>query len=337
MITMENTLRDVERDEYANAWLVSYSSVPQINRLLKLISPFKFKTLYTLAPKGLKSSVKDLVRYFNGEDNTISQTDERSILLWENEEDIPLYDGGRKPYIVPFLLKNKKAPCVVIAPGGSYINVCMRDEGVKVAEKFNSLGFHAVIVNYRVSPSRYPCPQIDFIRAIQLVRDNAEKWGVMADKIVAMGFSAGGHLVTSINGLYDEVSVMLENSNQTDGRPNAVVAGYPMIDLKCKMLGITCDMIFLGDKYNKENSKKYSVQNLINKDYPPMFLFSMENDPVVPPKTNCLCAKRIMDNLGVKNKVIIYEGNRHGFALGEGTKAEKWVEEALAFLYGIWS
>ena len=332
MITMENSLRDAQRDEYANSWLVSYSSVPEINRLLKLIMPYKFKTLYKLAPKSLKNDVTDLVKYLNGGENTIPIEDSRSIPLWENKEDIPLYDGKRQPYIVPFLIKDKKAPCVIIAPGGSYINVCMKDEGVAVAKRFNEMGFHAIIVVYRVSPSRFPCPQIDFIRAIQVARNNAEKWNIIPDRITAMGFSAGGHLVTSVNGVYDEVKGLTGDLSHIDGRANAIIGGYPMISLKCQMLGITCDTIFLGENNTKENSYKYSAENLINKDYPPTFLFTMENDPIVPPKTNCLKAGEIMNKLGVPNKVIVYEGNRHGFALGENEKAGEWVTEAINFL-----
>ncbi len=331
MITLDQKLKDVRADETASVWLKSYSSVPKINRLLRLMEPFKFSTLEKYAPKQFKGFFVDLVKYFNGEDNTIPYNDPRSIPLWA-ENDIPMYDGGIKPYIVPFLLENKKAPAVVIAPGGAYLNVCMEHEGVKVSQRFNELGFHAIIVNYRVSPSRFPCPQLDFIRAIQTVRSNAEKWNIIDNQIIAMGFSAGGHLVTSISGVYEDLKARTGDLAHIDGRPNAVIGGYPMIDLKCEGFGITCDKIFLGDNYSEELSRKLSVQNLIDESYPPMFLFSMENDPVVPPKTNCLVAEKIMNDRGISNEVHIYPGDRHGFELGEGTPAEVWVETAIEFL-----
>ncbi len=331
MITMEQKLRDVRRDKKANFWLQSYSSVPEINRILRLIEPFKFSTLEKLAPKGLKGFTTDLVGFFNGQDNVIPVSDPRSLLLWE-EKDIPLYDGERKPYMVPFLLENKKAPAVVIAPGGAYLHVCMGHEGVEIAKKFNSLGFHAFIVCYRTSPDRYPAPQLDFIRAIQLVRSNAEKWGVIENEIVAVGFSAGGHLVTSVSGVHDELRAMTGDLSHISGKPDAVIGGYPMIDLKCKDFGITCDKIFLGKNYSEELSRKLSVQNLISADYPPMFLFSMKNDPTVPPETNCLVAQRVLNENNVPNELHIYPGNVHGFALAEGQEAGKWVNQSIEFL-----
>ena len=68
------------------------------------MTPFKFSTLAKIIPGNM---IKDLVGFFNGEDEVISYDDPKSIPLW-NEKDIPLYDGERKPYIVPFLLENKK-------------------------------------------------------------------------------------------------------------------------------------------------------------------------------------------------------------------------------------
>ena len=105
MITMNHKLRDVRADKEANYWLESYTSVPEINRIMRLMTPFKFGTLDKFLPKGF---IKDLIGFFNGEDDVVPVTDPRSIPLWD-EKDIPLYDGERKPYIVPFLLENKKS------------------------------------------------------------------------------------------------------------------------------------------------------------------------------------------------------------------------------------
>lgn len=328
MITMEHKLRDVRADGEASLWLESYSSVPEINRILRLMEPFKFSTLAKIIPGNF---IKDLVGFFNGEDNAVPVTDPRSVPLWE-EKDIPLYDGKRKPYIVPFLLENKKAPAVIIAPGGAYLHVCMKHEGVDIAKRFNELGFHAVIVCYRTSPCRYPCPQLDFIRAIQTVRSNAEKWGIIENSIIAMGFSAGGHLVTSINGVYDELREMTGDLSHINGKPDAVIGGYPMTDLKCKDFGITNDKVFLGNNYSEELSNKLCVHNLIDENYPPMFLFSMKYDPIVPPETNCLAVQKVMNEKGVANEVHIYRGNVHGFALADGIEAGQWVNQSIEFL-----
>lgn len=331
MITMNHKMRDVKRDKDASFWLENYYSVPEIKRILSLIEPFKFRTIEKLSPRGLKSFAKDLIDFFNGKDNVIPVTDPRSILLWD-EKNIPFYDGERKPYIVPFLLENKKAPVVVIAPGGAYLHVCMGHEGVDMAKRFNELGFHAVIVSYRTSPARYPCPQLDFIRAIQTVRNNAEEWGIIENQVIAMGFSAGGHLVTSVSGVHDELREMTGDLSHVNGKPDAVIGGYPMTDLKCKDFGITCDKIFLGKNYSKELSDKLCVHNLVDESYPPMFMFSMKYDPIVPPEMNCLTVEKVLEEKGVPHEVHIYRGHLHGFGLADGLEAGQWVNQSIDFL-----
>ena len=331
MLTLDNRFKDAKKYELSSRQLERYTSVKQINDIFKWLMPFKFKTLMRIVPKGLKGTISGMLDFLNGKDIIIDYDDSRSLPLWEPDE-IPLYDGGDKPFIVPFLLKDKKAPAVLVIPGGAYLYVSMQKEGFETAQKLNELGFHAIVLSYRVSPSRYPCMQLDMIRAIQLMRKKADEWGIIPDQIIALGYSAGGHLAMSVNGVYDEIIGMAGDLSHIDGRPNAIVSGYGMMDLKCQTFNITCDMIFLGDRFTEEESKRLCIQNLINKDYPPVFMFSMENDPTVPPKTNCLEVKPILEENGVACRLIIYPGDRHGFALGEGEKAEEWPYKMVEFL-----
>ena len=78
-------------------------------------------------------------------------------------------------------------------------------------------------------------------------------------------------------------------------------------------------------------SDKLSVQNLINENYPPMFLFSMKYDPLVPIETNCLVAQRALNEKGVPNELHIYRGNVHGFGLADGLEAGQWVNQSIEF------
>ena len=67
------------------------------------------------------------------------------------------------------------APCVIVLPGGGYMTRCdgvgeERDhEGPEIAAWLNSLGFHAVVLHYRVQ-HRAPTSLLDAQRAVQLVR-----------------------------------------------------------------------------------------------------------------------------------------------------------------------
>lgn len=331
MLTVNNKVKDALNDDFASLQLKSYTSVPEIYKLVRFLLPFRFSTLQKIAPGKLKSSVTDLLDYLNGKDELITYDSPESLPLWD-EKDIPFYDGGKKPYIIPFLLKDKKAPAILVAPGGAYLHLAMDHEGIQIAKRFNELGFHAVVLCYRVSPSRYPCMQLDMMRSVQIMRSRAEEWGIIENKITAVGFSAGGHLVLSVNGLSDELSDLTGDLSHINAKPDALLGGYPMCDLKCEDFGITCDRIFLGKDYSEELSNKLCIKNVVNRDYPPTFLFTMENDPTVPPKTNCIELKGVLDSLGVQNELHVFSGDRHGFALADGEEAGTWVEKSVAFL-----
>lgn len=147
---------------------------------------------------------------------------EESLPLWPDlapgekvnleEKEKPQSDGIRRidevtcPTLTFFAPENKTTDaCMVIFPGGGYNILAYDYEGTEIAEFFNRKGMSAVVVKYRV-PRRPEVPKHqaawqDAQRAIRLVRANATKWGIDAEKIGAMGFSAGGHLtlLTALN------------------------------------------------------------------------------------------------------------------------------------------
>ena len=103
------------------------------------------------------------------------------IFLWKTTESA---GTGRPeddfaPYLEPYLLGRSGAPrgCVIVFPGGGY---CVRapHEAGPIAERFNQMGFHAFVLQYRVAPYRYPAPQRDALRAVRLVRSRAATVGL---------------------------------------------------------------------------------------------------------------------------------------------------------------
>ncbi len=332
MLTLNSRFKDAKKEELSAYQLSRYTSVKQINNIFKWLMPFKFKTLMKIAPAGLKGTLSGMMDFLNGKNILINYSDEGCLPLW-NEDEIPLYKGEEKPFLVPYLIEDKNAPAVLIIPGGAYLYVSMKDEGIATAKRFNELGFQAFILSYRTSPSRYPSMQLDMIRAIQLIRKNSEEWGVDSEKIIALGYSAGGHLAMSVNGLYDELNSMTGDLSYIDGRPNAIISGYGMMTPKCKTFNITCDMIILGDDYSEEMSKKISIENLIDETYPPVFMFSMKDDPTVPPEINCMKVLPILKEKNIPCEMHIYDGNRHGFALAENDpQASKWPSQMMEFM-----
>src|ERR1035437_9963573 len=121
---------------------------------------------------------------------------------------------------------------VVVLPGGAYVGLAANLEGRQVADWFTSRGFRAFVVQYRLSSNGYilPIPLLDARRAVQTVRARARDYFIDPDRIVLIGFSAGGHLAAlastqSVPGRPDAEDPI----ERVSSRPNYLVLGYPWI------------------------------------------------------------------------------------------------------------
>ena len=123
--------------------------------------------------------------------------------------------GDFQPHLTPFLLPGDVVrPCIVVCPGGGYGGRA-RHEADPIAQKFNALGFHAFVLEYRVHPqAHFPEPQQDALRAIKLVRARAAEFRIRPDAIAILGFSAGGHLAVSASFLYDRIEANAGDATQ---------------------------------------------------------------------------------------------------------------------------
>ena len=88
---------------------------------------------------------------------------------------------------------------IIICPGGGYEFLATEHEGKEVAEWLNTLGVAGVVLKYRHAPRyRHPAPLDDARRAIRMVRWKSKEWGLDPDRVGVMGFSAGGHLASTL-------------------------------------------------------------------------------------------------------------------------------------------
>ena len=110
--------------------------------------------------------------------------------------------------------------CVVICPGGGYSHLAMEHEGHNWAPFFNNMGITAVVLKYRMPHGNCEVPIADAEEALKLVRRNAAAWGVKADQVGIMGFSAGGHLASTI-----------ATHSKGEARPDFQILFYPVITM----------------------------------------------------------------------------------------------------------
>ena len=217
-----------------------------------------------------------------------------------------------------------RRPCVIICPGGGYEFVSFQNEGTPIQTFFEQRGFAAFILRYRVAPSRYPDPQMDLLRTIRYVRDNADRYGIDPDRICVTGFSAAGHLAASCAALCDE---LLPGS-----RPDALVLGYPVITMK---KGVTHEGSFLGLTGGDESMREaLSCENLVGDTYPPTFVWACEDDGCVPCENTRLLDKALTAH-GIRHEAHLYPTGGHGCGLAFGNSAWSWSRDAVHFLRTI--
>ena len=215
-------------------------------------------------------------------------------------------------------------PCVIICPGGGYEFVSFQNEGTPIQTFFEQRGFAAFILRYRVAPSRYPDPQMDLLRTIRYVRDNADRYGIDPARICVTGFSAAGHLAASCAALCDE---LLPGS-----RPDALVLGYPVITMK---KGVTHEGSFLGLTGGDESMREaLSCENLVGDTYPPTFVWACEDDGCVPCENTRLLDKALTAH-GIRHEAHLYPTGGHGCGLAFGNSAWSWSRDAVHFLRTI--
>lgn len=235
------------------------------------------------------------------------------IKLWE--KDIPLFDesfGQNEPNMTPFLLADTYAPCVIVCPGGGYGGKA-EHEGPPIARWLNSIGYHAFVLDYRVAPYRQPAPQLDLQRAIRHVRYYSEKYNVRKDSIGVLGFSAGGHLVTSVSVFFDYGRDDSDEIDKVSCRPDFTIPCYPVIDMESFGHQGSTDNL-LGKNASPELKEKYSLYKQVTKDTPPAFLWHTYDDSAVPVRNSIEYAKALEAN-GVECSLHIYPHGPHGLGL----------------------
>ena len=253
------------------------------------------------------------------------------IYLWR---DSAIKTRTDRPSIVPFLTDSPQAPAILIIPGGGYGVVCESTEGTPTAKKFNSLGYHAFVLDYRTAPARYPEPQQDAMRAIKMIRANAEKWGVISDQVYTCGFSAGAHLAGCPGILCDDLDAsdndFCDNFSHV---PDGMILCYGVLAFE-EWSHIGSQQNLLGDDF-RSIRKKCSLPDFVCEKTPPAFLMHTICDQWVSFRNSIVFAEA-MAKAERPCKLILNNWGDHGMLLGKNTlDVVDWPEQADAFFKSV--
>ena len=226
---------------------------------------------------------------------------------------------------------------MVIFCGGAYRSVCIGSEGLPMQQFLNDHGIAVFMVSYRCSPFNHPIPLWDAQRALRIVRSRAKEFGVNANRIGVMGFSAGGHEASTLSVHYDEPFGYepMDAIDQVSARPDFSCLIYPVISMRKELTHAGSRQRLLGANPSEELCAKLSNDEQVNPQTPPAFLVHGTADNAVKPANS----KRYHDACnknGVPTKLVLVEGGIHGPAILNGKPAIRMTKDAYADLMIQW-
>ena len=232
-----------------------------------------------------------------------------------------------KPELEIYLPEKEKAngAAVVICPGGSYKVLSYQGEGIKTAQEFMRNGVVAFVLKYRLPDDAIMIdkkigPLQDAQQAIKFVRENAAKWGIDANRVGMVGFSAGGHLASTEATHFEKA--LIENPNNTNLRPDFLVLVYPVISMQDNLTHKDSRTNLLGTSPTKEVIDLYSNELQVNEKTPPTWITHAADDKLVD-VDNSISFFEALRHHNVPVEMHIFPKGGHGFVLSQ--KTEDWM------------
>jgi len=230
--------------------------------------------------------------------------------------------------------ENKRG-CVIICPGGGYGGLASH-EGEPLARLFAMHGIVGCVLTYRVSPNRFPAPYNDACRAVRMVRSMSEELGIDPQRVAIMGFSAGGHLASTV-ATQPELHLEPDDdlASRISARPDRVILGYPVISFVTNY-HVGCAANLLGADPSLELRTRFSNELHVTKDNPPAFLFHTGDDPGVLVQNSLMFASAYAREK-IPCELHVYRTGKHGVGMALDDPAlRSWTPLLIDWL-GDWA
>ena len=257
--------------------------------------------------------------------------------------DITRISNVRNPTIAVYLPSKRLATgqAIVICPGGGYQILAYDLEGTDIARYLNSIGVAAVVLKYRLPvscgcPEPWHAPLDDARRAMRLVRRNAGTWNIDPGKVGVMGFSAGGHLASTLGTHFDRGDPDARDPVEREScRPDFMALIYPVISFVDPSSHAGSREALLGKNPDTSLLTSFSSELQVHADTPPAFLVHASDDETVPVRNSLLMYEALHSKRIPVEMHILTEGG-HGFGLGLGNPhVGSWTENLRLWLRAI--
>ena len=258
-----------------------------------------------------------------------SETDANGILRISNVS-VPTLTA----YIPPKVKRTGAA--VMICPGGGYSILAASHEGSDIAQWFNKIGVAAFVLKYRlpnadIMTKQEEVPLMDAMQGITLIRQNASKYGIDPAKIGVMGFSAGGHLASTLATHYHRG----EKANE-QAKPNFAILLYPVVTFGEKAHTGSRDKLLGTQNTSEDLVAYYSNELQVSSQTPPTFLVHAEDDKAVPVENSVVYYLACLKS-AVPVEMHLYPTGGHGFGMRTAKFGSlfSWPDACEAWLKGL--
>lgn len=238
-------------------------------------------------------------------------------------ENVQLNTGA---YLKIFRAPEDKAngKSVILIPGGGYAYVAGSYEGSDWAPFYNELGFTAALLTYNLPNGNPEVPLNDGRAALQYLRDNAADLQIRPNLIGVMGFSAGGHLASTI-------ATHLTGSEL----PAFQVLFYPVISMDSRYTHAGSRENLLGENPSDELVTLYSNELQVTAETPVAYLCWATNDNTVRP-INSTRYKSALKGVGVDVTSKTFSSGGHGFGFNPSfTYHDQMLAHLTTWLQGL--
>lgn len=254
---------------------------------------------------------------------------EKPIILWPNGAPGALGATPKDvPTLTPYAPAKANAAAMLLIPGGSYSGI-YEGQAEPFALWLNEQGITVFVLRYRLGSAgyRYPSQLQDAVEAMRQIRAGAERWKIDAKRIGAMGFSAGGHLVSTLLN-HPEDGEIEGKEPSVSPRPDLAILCYPVISMITKPHATSRKML-IGDNPGDDLLHKTSSELQVHPGLPPCFIWHTTEDKLVPVEHTQLFAAALHQN-GVPHELHLYQKGDHGTGL-IGTQ-HPWFQDLLFWL-----
>jgi acetyl esterase/lipase len=272
--------------------------------LLAFCSTLKAQQEIKLYPNGPKES----------NEITVAESNQRT--------DFVIDISNPRMYFYPANKEMNTGAAVLICPGGGYAGVSVIKEGSEIAKWFNDLGVNAFVLYYRMPNGHTTVPLTDAQAALKIIHKGAKKWGIDKNKIGIMGFSAGGHLASTV-GTHFRTKVE---------RPAFMILGYPVVTMSKELTHMGSRYNLLGKNPTDKIVALYSNELQVTKDTPPTFIVHAIDDKTVPIANSEQLIKALKEN-NVPAELHTFDEGGHGFGMRKrGIPVDNWSDVLKTWL-----